>query len=102
MTYSDDELQHIFKRTGGYCFHCGTKLALGHYRFLDAPGAWKAVHENRLGNVSCAGIEEIVASCIMCNRSEETHRGRHFHRKPAVQRHSWAGKASSVAGRHYH
>lgn len=90
MAYTDDQLQTIFNRTGGYCFYCGARLAWGNYRLLGAVGAWKADQRG-----VCGGSDH-VPSCITCHRIEGTEKGRHFHRKPALGRNAWADRAVPV------
>ena len=43
MAYSDNELEWMYDRNKGYCFCCGTRLALKNYEAVGKRGAWEEV-----------------------------------------------------------
>ena len=48
MGWSNDILNKVYDKTGGYCYHCGKKLAWKNYGISKARGAWEVDHSNPL------------------------------------------------------
>ncbi|MEO0145923.1 MAG: HNH endonuclease, partial [candidate division WOR-3 bacterium] len=49
MRYTDEQLKHIFDKTGGHCYWCGKQLSFSNYgQCLGATplarGAWEVDH----------------------------------------------------------
>jgi 5-methylcytosine-specific restriction endonuclease McrA len=80
MAYSDDELNYIYDKTGGYCYHCGKKLAFTNYGIYGAKGAWEIDHSRSKSEGGTDYFRNLVPSCISCNRSKGTLHSRQFRR----------------------
>ena len=78
LPYSDDELNDIYDKNDGYCWHCGKKLAFTNYGIVGARGAWEVEHSNPLANGGSNYFRNLVPSCIPCNRSKGTSKTRQF------------------------
>jgi len=70
MAYSDDELNYIYDKTNGYCYHCGKKLAFANYGVRGAKGEWEVDHSKPKSIGGTNYLRNLVPSCIMCNRSK--------------------------------
>ena len=70
MGYSDDELQRIYNKTGGYCYHCGARLAWGNCGLGSASGAWEVSLSRKRSQDLTKQLNELVPSCMPCNRSD--------------------------------
>ncbi len=89
MGYSDDQLDEIFNKTHGYCYHCGAKLAWGSYGIPSAKGSWKV--DDGTGPVlrRTGHPENPVPSCLPCNRTRRPDPYRDFHRMLELSRRSY-------------
>lgn len=72
MSYSKEDLHHIYSRTSGYCHLCGKKLAFKNYGQGGARGAWEVEHSNARANGGTNRKNNLYAACIACNRSKGT------------------------------
>ena len=70
MAYSEDELNYIYDKTDGYCYHCGKKLAWTNYGIPDARGAWEVDHSRPLARGGTDYLRNLVPACVPCNRSK--------------------------------
>ena len=70
MPYSDIELNYIFNKTGGRCYHCRKKLAWINYGAVGAKGAWEVDHSKAKARGGTDYFRNLVPSCIQCNRSK--------------------------------
>jgi hypothetical protein len=69
MGFSDDQLEQIYGKTGGYCYHCGTKLAWGTYGLASATGAWRVDRSRPRGLTDHP--RPLVPSCMQCNSARQ-------------------------------
>ena len=70
MTYPLEKLQRIFEKTGGYCHHCGTKLAWKNYGDLYKRASWEVDHSVPKSGGGTDHLNNLVPSCIPCNRAK--------------------------------
>ena len=68
MAYSDEQLNHIYDKTNGYCYHCGKKLAFSNYGILYAKGAWEVDHSKSRKAGGTDYLRNLLPSCIPSNR----------------------------------
>lgn len=78
MAYSDDELNYIYDKTGGYRYHCGKRLAFTNYGSYGTRAAWEVDHSRSKSNGGTDYLRNLVPSCIPCNRSKGTLHSRQF------------------------
>lgn len=78
MGYSDEELSYIYDKTGGYCWHCGKKLAWKNYGRPSERGAWEVDHSNPVSRGGTDYLQNLVPACIECNRSKRDLRTREY------------------------
>ena len=78
MAYSDEELNHIYDKTNGYCYHCGKKLAFSNYGVPGTTGAWEVDHSRSRASGGTDYLRNLVPSCIPCNRSKGPLHSRQF------------------------
>ena len=76
--YSDRTLNRIFDKNGGHCWHCGKQLAWSNYGRKRARGAWEVDHSIARYNGGTDQINNLVPSCISCNRSKGPMNTRQF------------------------
>ena len=69
-TYTTDELNEIYDKNDGYCWHCDTKLAFTNYGKRGRKGAWEVDHSVPLSQGGTNYLRNLVPSCIPCNRSK--------------------------------
>ena len=70
MGYTDEELSYIYDKSDGYCWHCGIKLAWSNYAVMRARGAWEVYHSVPLSRGGTDYLQNLVPSCIPCNRDK--------------------------------
>ena len=70
MGYTDEELSYVYEKNNGYCWHCGIKLAWSNYAVTGARGAWEVDHSVPLSRGGTDYLQNLVPSCISCNRSK--------------------------------
>lgn len=68
MRYTDEDLNDIYDKNDGFCWHCGKKLAFRNYGRMAQKGAWEVDHSNPSG---ADDLRNWVPSCIPCNRSKQ-------------------------------
>jgi len=78
MPYTDDELNYIYDKTNGCCWHCGKKLAWRNYGMFGEKGAWEVDHSNPLSRGGTDYLRNLVPSCIECNRSKGDLKSKEF------------------------
>lgn len=70
MKYSDEELNYIYDKNNGYCWHCGKKLSWKNYGKPGEKGAWEVDHSVPLSRGGTGYLRNFVPSCVECNRSK--------------------------------
>ena len=70
MAYSDDQLERIYERTGGYCHICHKKVSFVNYAEYGARGAWEVEHSKPIALGGTSHGNNLFAACISCNRSK--------------------------------
>jgi len=79
--YLDEELEYIYDKTDGYCYHCGKKIAWSNYGLPGERGAWEVDHSNPISRGGTDYLRNLVPSCIPCNRSKGDMSSRQFQRR---------------------
>lgn len=80
MAYTDDELNYIFDKNEGCCWHCGKRLAWKNYGISGARAAWEVDHSNPVSRGGTDYLRNLVPSCVPCNRSKSDLTSREFSR----------------------
>jgi len=70
MGYTAEELNDIYDKTGGYCWHCGKKLAWKNYGKPGERGAWEVDHSVPISRGGTDYLRNLVPTCIECNRNK--------------------------------
>ena len=78
MQYTDDELNYIYDKNGGRCWHCGKKLSFTNYGQVAERGAWEVDHSIPLARGGTDHLNNLVPACIECNRSKGDLTSREF------------------------
>jgi len=78
MKYSEDELNFIYDKTDGHCYHCGKKIAWKNYGLTGAFAAWEVDHSRSKAQGGTDYLRNLVPSCIPCNRSKGSLHSRQF------------------------
>lgn len=81
MPYTDEELNYIYDKTGGYCYYCGKKLAFTNYGKPKRRGAWEVDHSNPISRGGTDYYRNLFPSCIPCNRSKRDRTRQQFRKK---------------------
>jgi len=78
MSYTDEELSHIYNKTRGSCHHCDKRLAWINYGITGARAAWEVDHSVPLSRGGSERFRNLVPACIPCNRSKGDLTSREF------------------------
>lgn len=78
MGYTDEELNYIYDKTRGHCYHCGKKLVWKNYGLPGERGAWEIDHSVPVSRGGTNYLRNLVPSCIECNRSKQDFTSREF------------------------
>lgn len=70
MGYSDEQLERIYDRTGGYCHLCHKKVSFVNYAQYGERGAWEVEHSKPIAHGGTSHGNNLFAACISCNRSK--------------------------------
>jgi hypothetical protein len=70
MTWSNEELKTIYRRTDGRCHLCGKKLSLANYAAQGSRGAWEVEHSNPSAAGGTDRLNNLYPACISCNREK--------------------------------
>lgn len=70
MPYTNEELNKIYDKNNGYCWHCGIKLSFKNYGKIGEKAAWEVDHSNPLSRGGTDHLNNLVPACIPCNRSK--------------------------------
>ena len=70
MGFSEELKASIFQKTGGYCYHCGKKLSWNNYGLLNTKGCWEIDHSLPKSKGGTDHLNNMVPSCIPCNRNK--------------------------------
>jgi 5-methylcytosine-specific restriction endonuclease McrA len=79
MSWHDDDLNDIYDKTEGYCFHCEKKLAFTNYGRPDRRGSWVVDHGRPLArNGHPTHLNNTHPSCYPCNEDKGVRRTGRF------------------------
>lgn len=78
MGYTNDRLNDIYDKNDGRCWHCGIQLAFTNYGSLGARGAWEVDHSQPISEGGTDHLNNLVPSCIPCNRKKGALKTRQF------------------------
>lgn len=70
MAYSEDDLNFIYDRSGGYCHLCRKKLSFTNYGRHGERGAWEVDHSVARARRGTERRNNLYAACTSCNRSK--------------------------------
>ncbi len=76
--YTDDELNDMYDKNGGYCWHCGKKFSFTNYGLAGERGTWEVDHSVPLARGGTDHGNNLVPACIECNRSKADLTSREF------------------------
>ncbi len=80
MPYTEDELNEIYDKTGGYCNYCGKKLSFVNYGRYGRKGAWEIDHSVPRVRGGTSYYRNLVPACIDCNHDKGAVRGSYYKR----------------------
>ncbi len=80
MSYTWIDLEYIYYKTNGYCYHCGKKLAWSNYGKLGRKAAWEVDHSRARSKGGSDYFRNLNPSCIPCNRSKGALHSRQYQR----------------------
>jgi len=78
MGHTNDELNYVYDKNDGYCWHCGKKLAWKNYGKRDKRGSWEVDHGHPVSRGGTDYLRNLVPACIECNRSKGDLTSREF------------------------
>jgi len=78
MGYTEEELNDIYDKNDGYCWHCGKKLSFHNYGNPGRKGAWEVDHSVPISRGGTDYLQNLVPACIYCNRSKQDLRSREY------------------------
>lgn len=71
MAYTEDELNYIYDKNRGYCWHCAKKLSFQNYGRPGEKGAWEVDHSIPISRGGTHHLNNLVPACVECNRSKQ-------------------------------
>jgi len=80
MNYTEEDLNYIYDKNDGYCWHCGKKLAFKNYGKPGERGAWEVDHSRPVSRDGTDYLRNLVPACVKCNRSKSDLTSREFER----------------------
>ena len=78
MSYSDEIVNAVYDKTGGYCAYCRRKIHFQNYGGGDAVGSWEIDHWTPKARGGTETLSNFVPACILCNRSKQDMTGDEF------------------------
>jgi 5-methylcytosine-specific restriction endonuclease McrA len=78
VAWTNEELNDIYDKNNGYCWHCGKKLSFSNYGKPWEKGAWEVDHSIPLSRGGTDHFNNLVPACIECNRSKQDLTSREF------------------------
>jgi len=78
LPWSEDDLNYIYDKTGGYCYYCGKKIDWSNYGAHGEKGAWTVDHMLPVSRGGTDHMNNLVPACIPCNSSKGDLRPREF------------------------
>ena len=83
-----EALDYIYRKTNGYCYHCGKKIARKNYGKTRVRGAWEVEHGNPKSRGGVDDRRNWFPSCVSCNRKKGTMTTTEFRRQMEKARNS--------------
>jgi 5-methylcytosine-specific restriction endonuclease McrA len=77
-SWSDDDLNYIYNKTGGYCNYCEKKIDWSNYGKPRRKGAWTVDHMRPVSRGGTDHMNNLVPACVPCNSSKGDLRPREF------------------------
>jgi len=78
MSYSDEIINAVYDKTGGYCSYCRRKIHFQNYGGGDAVGSWEIDHWVPVARRGSDEFSNLFPACIFCNRSKQDMTGEEF------------------------
>jgi len=78
VSYSDEIVNAVYDRTGGYCAYCRRKIHFRNYGGGDGVGSWEIDHWTSKTRGGTETLSNLVPVCILCNRSKQDMTGDEF------------------------
>lgn len=78
--YTNEELNKIYDKNDGHCWHCNKKLSFINYGKLGEKGAWEVDHSIPLSRGGTDHLNNLVPACIKCNRTKSNLTSKEFSR----------------------
>jgi 5-methylcytosine-specific restriction endonuclease McrA len=78
MGYSNEELNYIYEKNDGHCWHCDKKLAFTNYGIVGARGAWEVDHSVPIARGGTDYFRNLVPACVPCNRNKSDRKTREY------------------------
>jgi len=78
MAYTDYELNYVYDKNGGCCWHCGKRLTFMNYGVFGGRGAWEVDHSIPISRGGTSDMNNLVPACMPCNRSKGDLTSREF------------------------
>ena len=78
MGFSEEQLNDIYDKTGGYCEYCRKKIAFVNYGMVDERGAWEVDHSNPKSRGGPDYLRNLFPACIECNRDKGDRTGQAY------------------------
>lgn len=70
MSYTDEDRNWVYDRTGGHCFYCGIQLSFSNYGLVGERGAWEIEHFIPIASNGAHQPYNWVPACVGCNTAK--------------------------------
>lgn len=81
MPFSDETINSIYDKTGGYCYYCGKKLSFVNYGKNGNHGSWHIDHSKPKSKGGSDYLRNLVPACIKCNLDKSDGHGTRYKKK---------------------
>ncbi len=70
LSFSDDDLNGIYDKTGRYCYYRGKKIDWSNYGHPGEKGSWEVDHKVPISRGGSDSFANLVPACPDCNRTK--------------------------------
>lgn len=81
MPFTDEQIEYVYHKTGGYCYYCKKKLSLSNYGKNGNHGSWHIDHSKPKSKGGTDYLRNLVPACIECNMDKSTRHGSYYKSK---------------------
>ena len=78
MPFTNEEINHVYDKTDGYCYYCGKKISFVNYGKPGNHSAWEINPSKPVSRGGTNYLRNLVPACIVCNRDKSNRHDIHY------------------------